>query len=85
MGYEEQATQIQDLFLAGRHREAAAAVPIEFIDETALIGPAARIASRVDRYADAGVTTLTVAPPGVGVEAQRAVLRTMADIVAPSH
>jgi F420-dependent oxidoreductase-like protein len=85
MGYEEQATRIQDLYLAGRHREAAAAVPIEFIDETALIGPAARIASRVDRYADAGVTTLTVAPHGVGVEAQRAVLRTMADIVAPSH
>jgi F420-dependent oxidoreductase-like protein len=81
MGYEEQAARIQDLFLAGQHREAAAAVPLEFIDETALIGSAERIASRVGRYADAGVTTLTVAPYGVAIEAQRAVLRTMAEIV----
>jgi F420-dependent oxidoreductase-like protein len=81
MGYEEQAARIQDLFLAGQHREAAAAVPLEFIDETALIGSAVRIASRVGRYADAGVTTLTVAPYGVAIEAQRAVLRTMAEIV----
>lgn len=85
MGYEEQAARIQDLFLAGQHREAAAAVPLEFIDETALIGPATRIASRVGRYADAGVTTLTVAPHTGDVEAQRAVLRTMAEIVVPTH
>jgi F420-dependent oxidoreductase-like protein len=84
MGYEEQAARIQDLFLAGQHREAAAAVPIEFIDETTLIGSAERIASRVGRYAEAGVTTLTVAPYGADAEAQRAVLRTMADIVTAS-
>ncbi len=84
MGYEEQAALIQDHFLAGRHREAAAAVPIEFIDETALIGSPERTASRVGRYAAAGVTTLTVAPHAGGTEAQRAVLRTMAEIVATS-
>ena len=38
MGFEEDAARIQDLYLAGLHREAAAAVPLEFIDETALLG-----------------------------------------------
>ncbi|MDN5794658.1 MAG: LLM class F420-dependent oxidoreductase [Intrasporangium sp.] len=81
MGYEEQAARIQDLFLAGRHREAAAAVPFEFIDETALIGPADRIASRIGRYADAGVTTLAVAPHAPTGEGQRAVLAALAEMV----
>ena len=45
MGFEEDAARIQDLYLDGRHREAAAAVPFEFIDETALLGsPRERIA-----------------------------------------
>jgi alkanesulfonate monooxygenase SsuD/methylene tetrahydromethanopterin reductase-like flavin-dependent oxidoreductase (luciferase family) len=40
---------------------AAAAVPIEFIDATSLIGPPERIAKRLPAYADAGVTNLSVA------------------------
>ena len=62
MGFEEAADEIQDLYLDGRPRDAAAAVPFEFIDATALIGPPERIAERIGRYADAGVTTLSVAP-----------------------
>ena len=60
MGFEEDAARIQDLYLDGRHRDAAAAVPFELIDATSLIGPRERIAERIGRYADAGVTTLTV-------------------------
>ena len=60
MGFEEDAARIQDLYLDGKHRDAAAAVPFELIDATSLIGPRERIAERVGRYADAGVTTLTV-------------------------
>ena len=44
MGFAREAAEIQDLFLARRHREAAAAVPMELIDATALIGPRDRIA-----------------------------------------
>ena len=35
-------------------------MPFELIDATSLIGPRERIAERIGRYADAGVTTLTV-------------------------
>jgi F420-dependent oxidoreductase-like protein len=64
MGFEDAAARIQDLYLAGRHREAAAAVPLEFIDETALLGSPARVAQRIGRYEQAGVTTLAVAVGG---------------------
>ena len=39
---------------------AAAAVPMEFIDRTSLLGPVDRIAARMRDYAAAGVTTLSV-------------------------
>ncbi len=81
MGFESAAEEIQDLYLAGRPRDAAAAVPFDLVDQTALIGPVDRIAERVGRYADAGVTTLSVAPYGSSPEEQRAVLRAMADVV----
>lgn len=60
LGFGEAADQIQDLYLAGRHRDAMAAVPVEFIDETALLGDTHRLTRRVRDFADAGVTTLAV-------------------------
>ncbi len=62
MGFEAAAERIQDLFLDHRQREAAAAVPLDFIDQTSLLGPPGRITERLHAFADAGVTTLTVAP-----------------------
>ncbi|KGN38710.1 LLM class F420-dependent oxidoreductase [Knoellia subterranea] len=81
MGFEEEAARIQKLFLAGQHRDAAAAVPFEFIDSTALIGPPDRIQERVGRYAAAGVTTLNVSPFALTLEERVATLRTMSDVV----
>ena len=72
MGFEEDAARIQDLYLAGLHREAAAAVPLEFIDETALLGSPERVARRLGRYEEAGVTTLAVAVGG-GMTREQAV------------
>jgi F420-dependent oxidoreductase-like protein len=60
MGYGDAAREVQDLYLAKRQRDAAAAVPMEFIDRTSLLGPVDRIAARLRDYADAGVTTLAV-------------------------
>ncbi|HLU45205.1 MAG TPA: LLM class F420-dependent oxidoreductase [Natronosporangium sp.] len=62
MGYGEAAATVQELYLSGRKREAAAAVPFEFIDQTCLLGPVDRIAERLRAYAEAGVTTLSVTP-----------------------
>ena len=60
MGYADAAREVQDLFLAKRQRDAAAAVPLEFIDRTSLLGPVDRMAERMREYAAAGVTTLSV-------------------------
>ena len=72
MGFERDAELIQDLYLSGRPREAAAAVPLEFIDETALLGSPKRVAQRLRRYEEAGVTTLSIATGG-GMTREQAV------------
>jgi len=59
-GYEDEARTIQDLFLDGKQRDAAAAVPDAFVDAVALVGPKERIADRVASFSDAGATTLLV-------------------------
>jgi F420-dependent oxidoreductase-like protein len=64
MGFEAQAREVQDLYLARKQREAAAAVPYEFVDRTSLLGPPERIADRLTELAEAGVTTVSAAPYG---------------------
>jgi F420-dependent oxidoreductase-like protein len=59
-GYEAEAKQIQDLFLDGKQRDAAALVPDQFVDQAALVGPKERIAERIDAYRESGATTLLV-------------------------
>jgi len=59
-GYGEAAARIQELYLAGRKDEAIAAVPDEFCDEGALVGPVGRIRERYLAWADSGITGLTV-------------------------
>ena len=57
-GFEAEAAEIQDLFLAGKKREAAAAVPDALVDEVALVGDRARIADRLAAWEECGATTL---------------------------
>ncbi|WP_106181143.1 LLM class F420-dependent oxidoreductase [Prauserella shujinwangii] len=75
MGFEAEATRVQEHYLAKDYEAALAAVPAEFIDATSLLGPKERIAERMTAFAEAGVTTLTVAPylpdPGSAAEALR--------------
>lgn len=54
MGYGDDATLIQDLYLAGNKDEAAAAVPDALVDEIALIGPEERIRERAQAWKAAG-------------------------------
>ena len=61
-GYEAEAEKIQDLYLAGKKEEAAAAVPDELVRAVNLIGPESYVKERVAAFAEAGVTTLNVAP-----------------------
>jgi F420-dependent oxidoreductase-like protein len=66
-GYEAAAGAIQDLYLAGRKEEAAAAVPDALVDEVALCGPPERIRDRLAEWKAAGVTTLMVAGDAAAV------------------
>ncbi len=52
MGYEAEAAAIQDLFLAGKRQQAAAAVPDALIEETSLVGPPERIRDRLQAWRD---------------------------------
>ncbi|GAA1462388.1 LLM class F420-dependent oxidoreductase [Nocardiopsis exhalans] len=63
-GYEEAAEKIQDLYLAGKKEEAAAAVPDEFVELTNLVGPESYVRERVEAFRAAGVTQLNVTPVG---------------------
>jgi F420-dependent oxidoreductase-like protein len=83
-GYDEAAQQVQDLYLAHDYAGAMAAVPQEFIDETSLLGSPARIADRMAAFAEAGVTTLTIAPSGGSLDERVAELRTAAEALERS-
>jgi F420-dependent oxidoreductase-like protein len=57
-GFESAAGEVQRLYLEGRQREAAAALPDELIDGLCLCGPPARVRERLACYAAAGVDLL---------------------------
>jgi F420-dependent oxidoreductase-like protein len=74
-GWEEEAEQIQELYLAGRQREAIAAVPDELVDAVSLIGPKERIAERLEAWRETPVTTLVLGTTQPGA------LQTLAELV----
>ncbi|OEU91839.1 F420-dependent oxidoreductase [Streptomyces abyssalis] len=63
-GYEEAAEKVQDLYLAGKKREAEAAVPAEFCELVSLCGPEGYVRERIEAFREAGVTMLNVTPVG---------------------
>ena len=76
MGYDEAAGKVQDAYLDRRYDEAAAEVPFEFLDATALLGPKERIAEKMQELAASGVTTLTLSPFASTQDEKKATLRT---------
>jgi F420-dependent oxidoreductase-like protein len=74
-GFRDAADRIQELYLAHRKDEAAAAVPDEWVDAKSLVGPPARIKQRYRAWEDSGATGLTVRsrqPQAIEVMAQAA-------------
>jgi F420-dependent oxidoreductase-like protein len=65
-GFEKEAEEIQDLYLAGHKDEAAAKVPDELLERTTLCGPESYVAERLAAYREAGVTHLQVTPIPTG-------------------
>ncbi|WP_326949553.1 LLM class F420-dependent oxidoreductase [Amycolatopsis sp. NBC_00348] len=60
MGFAAEAAEVQEKYLARDRAGAMAAVPLEFLDATSLLGPKERIAEKMTQFAEAGVTTLSV-------------------------
>ncbi|CAN5235182.1 LLM class F420-dependent oxidoreductase [soil metagenome] len=63
-GFEAEAAEIQDLYLAGHKDEAAAKVPPELLESMTLCGPEGYIKDRIAAYREAGVTVLNITPVG---------------------
>ncbi|MEX2291990.1 MAG: LLM class F420-dependent oxidoreductase [Mycobacteriales bacterium] len=84
MGFEDAARSVQDLYLDRKYDEAAAAVPQEFLDATALLGPKERIAEKMQAFAASGVTTLTLSPFAGSLDERKATLRTALDALERS-
>jgi F420-dependent oxidoreductase-like protein len=73
-GYEAEAKEIQDLYLDGKKKEAAAAVPTEFLEAISLCGPEGYVRERMAAFAAAGVTHLNVIPVPTGDQTQATVV-----------
>jgi hypothetical protein len=60
MGYEAEASVIQDHYLAGDKKAAIAAVPTAMVEDVALIGPWAKIADELQQWQQTILTTFLV-------------------------
>jgi F420-dependent oxidoreductase-like protein len=67
-GFEKEAAEIQDLYLAGKKDEAAAKVPLELLEATNLVGSEGYVKERIAAFREAGVTVLNVTPVGNATE-----------------
>jgi F420-dependent oxidoreductase-like protein len=79
-GYEKEAAEIQDLYLAGKKEDAAAAIPRSFLDETSLIGPEGFVRDRLAELKEAGVNNLNVSFAGRTVAERRQTLEQLRGI-----
>ncbi|HSR83412.1 MAG TPA: LLM class F420-dependent oxidoreductase [Streptosporangiaceae bacterium] len=63
-GYEREAAQIQDAYLAGDKTAAAAMVPAELVAGISLVGDEGFVRDRIAAYRESGVTVLNLQPVG---------------------
>ena len=63
MGYEAEATRIQELYLEGKKAEAAASVPLSMVEDVALVGPLDKIRDELARWKETCLTTMLVSGP----------------------
>ncbi|MBA0125750.1 LLM class F420-dependent oxidoreductase [Haloechinothrix sp. YIM 98757] len=75
LGYEETATKVQELYLAGHKNDAAAAIPTKLVEDIALIGPPAKIRDELQAWRETVVTSLLL-------RGDASLLRTAAEIVS---
>ena len=67
MGYEDVANKVQELYLEGKKGEAAAAIPLEMVEDVALIGPPDKIRGELDRWRETCLTTFLLSGPAAAL------------------
>ncbi len=60
LGYEDECAHIQQLYLSGKKAEAMAAIPLEMVQDTALIGPLGKIKAELPMWKATCLTTMLV-------------------------
>jgi F420-dependent oxidoreductase-like protein len=63
MGHEGVARKVQELYLDGHKREAAAAIPLAMVEDVALVGPPDKIRDELPRWRDTCITELLLGGP----------------------
>jgi len=63
MGWEDVALKVQDLYLAGKKQEAAAAIPLAMVEDVALVGPSEKIKAELEQWKETCITTFLVGGP----------------------
>src|SRR3989441_1629210 len=79
-GFEREAEEVQELYLAGRKTEAMFALPDELIDLVSIVGPRDRARAKIRAFRDAGVDTLIVWPVLPDHEQRKEQLRLIAEL-----
>jgi F420-dependent oxidoreductase-like protein len=58
MGWEGVATKVQQLYLEGKKQEAAASIPLEMVEDVALVGPPDKIRDDLAKWRETCLTTV---------------------------
>lgn len=81
-GFEDEAREVQDLYLDGKRAQAMARLSDELIDAVSLVGPREQVRERLAVYRDAGVGTLGVSPLAFTKVERLEQLRLLAELAA---
>jgi F420-dependent oxidoreductase-like protein len=81
-GFEEEAKDVQDLYLAGKRDEAMARLSDELIDTVSIVGPKDKVREKLQVFREAGVDTLGVTPLAFDKEGRLEQLRLLAELNA---
>lgn len=81
-GFEDEARDVQDLYLDGKRDEAMARLSDELIDTVSICGPPDHVRERLAVYRDAGVGTLGISPLAFTKDERLKQLRLIAELAA---
>jgi F420-dependent oxidoreductase-like protein len=81
-GFEQEAREVQDLYLEGKREEAMARLSDELIDKVSLCGPKEHVRERIQVFREAGVGTLGITPLAFDKPGRLEQLRLVAELAA---